>query len=154
MKKGTYRWGIVGLILAAAGVAWMQTPDFAGLFDVVLGVNKDVPGAMHANAADSSTRVDRAGYQMVGLVVVVGQSDITSAVGSGDYIVLQDSTPGTAAWVAQDSTPMDSTDGKAYKLTYKGVRRFVRTLARASGNNADTVAYTAIWVLGNKRARP
>lgn len=153
-KKGMYRLGIVGLVLAAASAAWMQTPDLAGLYDFTSAQQASKIGAMHANALDSGTRVNRAGYQAVALLVAVTQSDITSGVGTGDYILLIDSTPGVQAWVPQDSVPLDSTDSKVYKLTYRGVRQWVRTVVRASGAAADTVAFTAVFMLGNKRARP
>lgn len=154
-KKNAYRLGIVGVLLvAAASVAAWQAPDIAGLYDVSVVSSRSSIGAMHANTVDSGTRVNRAGYQAVALLVFVGQSDITSAVGTGDYLILIDSTPGVQAWVPQDSIPMDSTDNKAYKLTYRGTRQWVRVVSRASGAAADTVAYMATFLLGNKRARP
>jgi hypothetical protein len=105
---------------------------------------------VHAAAADSGIRVDRAGYGCVAVAINSGQADNVAAT---IQLVLIDSIAGTAAWQLVDSVAIDSVDNKSYKMGYKRNNRWVRTLARATGNATDTTAVNATFILGCKRAR-
>jgi hypothetical protein len=147
---------VVGLgAVSIAGT--LQRPDLASGIDAQV----TLPTKLRANAADSLPAVDLSGYACAAMYVMTGQVDIaTSAV---KYVVLEDSTPGTAAWNLVDSVAVDSTDNAtgakngvgdiAYKRTYSGTRRWVRLLQRASGNAADTIQTTGVIIRGCKRAR-
>lgn len=134
------------MLVALAGAVQAQNRDLKGSLDTKVSLAK--PG--HAAAADSGVRVDRAGYQCLMASVSSGQSD--NAADSA-RVVLIDSIAGTAAWQVVDSVTMDTVDNKTYKMGYKGTNRWVRLLARATGNAADTIAVNGIFVLGCKRSR-
>jgi hypothetical protein len=124
----------------------MQNPDLKTILDTKVSLAKPV----HANAADSGVRVDRAGYGCMMASVSSGVADNGTA--TGNVVVLIDSIAGTAAWNLIDSVTVDTVDNKTYKMGYKGVNRWVRLLARASGQSADTFAINGIIVLGCKRS--
>ena len=139
---------IFGVLLAVATVAFtMQNFDLAGSVDGITAIVKPV----HAAAADSGIRVDRAGYQCGAFEIFSGQAD--NAAGQSSVVVLLDSVPGTAAWQLRDSVTADTVDNKAYEMGYRGTQRFVRLLARATSNAADTIAIYATFVAGCKRSR-
>ena len=139
---------LFGALLAVATVAFtMQNFDLAGSVDGITAIVKPV----HAAAADSGIRVDRAGYQCGVFELFSGQAD--NAAGQTSVVVLIDSVPGTAAWQLRDSVTFDTVDNKAYEMGYKGTQRWVRLLARATGNAADTIAVNATFVAGCKRSR-
>ena len=149
---------VLTVVVVAALTAWATAPgpraDYAALQRGDLGAMIDgavnLPTKMRANAADSGAATDIANYSSVAVVLATGQIDITSGV---KYVVLQDSTPGTAAWNLIDSVAVDSTDNKYYDLTYKGFRRHVRLFQRASGAAADTLQVTGLIVRSGKRSR-
>lgn len=121
--------------------------DLAGSIDANTAIAKPV----HANAADSGIRIDRAGYQCAVFEIFTGQADNGTA--TGNVVVLIDSIPGTAAWQLKDSITVDTVDNKMYEMRYTGTRRWVRLLARASGQAADTFAINGALIQGCKRAR-
>jgi hypothetical protein len=125
---------------------YLQRGELASMIDGSV----NLPIKSRANAADSGTAVDIANYSAVAGVVATGQVDITTGA---KYVVLQDSTPGVAAWVNQDSVAVDSTDGKYYDVNYKGSRRYVRLLQRASGAAGDTIQTVGLIVRSGRRAR-
>jgi hypothetical protein len=134
--------------LAAGIMAFVsvQRIDLAADLDGVVNLTSKV----RANAADSGTAVDIANYAAAAIQIATAQVDLTSTV---KYIILQDSTPAVAAWVAQDSIAIDSTDNKYYDLSYKGSRRYIRILQRASGAAGDTIFATGTVVRSGARAR-
>lgn len=125
----------------------VQAFDLAGSIDASTAIAKPV----HANAADSGIRVDRAGYQCGVFEIFTGQADNGTA--TGNVVVLIDSIAGTAAWQLKDSITVDTVDNKMYEMRYTGVNRWVRLLARASGQAADTFAINGAFVQGCKRSR-
>lgn len=133
-------------VVALVGFTYQQF-DLAGSIDAATGIAKPI----HANAADSGIRVDRAGYQCGVWEIFTGQADNGTA--TGNVVVSMDSIPGTAAWQLKDSVTVDTVDNKMYELRYTGTRRWVRLLARASGQAADTFAINGVFVQGCKRAR-
>lgn len=137
--------GLVVVVLVS-GAFVAQRFDLAATLD---GANTISFSDSRANSATTGTAVNLAGYNCAMLQIVSGVVDIVGPT----YVVLQDSTPGSATWVAQDSIAVDSTDNKYYDLNYKGNRQWVRGLQRASGNAADTVASAGYIVRGCKRAR-
>ncbi len=137
---------ILTVVLAAAAFAY-QAYDLAGFIDASTAIAKPV----HAASADSGIRVDRAGYQCGVFEIFTGQADNGTA--TGNVVVLIDSIPGTAAWQLKDSITVDTVDNKMYELRYVGVNRWVRLLARSSGQAADTFAINGAFVQGCKRAR-
>ena len=140
---------IVAALLVTVGTTAfvVQSFDLAGNVDGNTAIVKPV----HAAAADSGIRVDRAGYQCGVFELFSGQAD--NAAGQTSVVVLLDSIPGTAAWQLKDSVTFDTVDNKAYEMGYKGVQRWVRILARATSNAADTIAVNGTFVGGCKRAR-
>jgi hypothetical protein len=135
------------LVVLATGAFAYQAFDLAGSIDASTGIVKPV----HAAAADSGIRVDRAGYQCAVWEITSGQAD--NAAGQTSVVVSLDSIPGTAAWQLKDSITMDTVDNKSYELAYKGTQRWVRLLARATSSAADTIAITGLLVQGCKRSR-
>jgi len=143
MKYGPI--GLVVLVLSVAAFTTMQNPDLKTTLDTKVSLAKPV----HANAADSGVRVDRSGYACAMFSVSTGQADNGTA--TGNVVVLIDSIAGTAAWQLVDSVTVDTVDNKTYKMGYKGVNRWIRLLARASGQAADTFAINGIAIQGCKR---
>lgn len=144
--KRTFAFALIGLLFVAITAAVVQQTDLASSIDPTFAMHVPV----HANAADSGSRVDRAGYQCGVFMVNSGQADNVTATNT---LVLIDSIPGTAAWQLKDSIAVDSVNNKVYEMRYTGTRRWIRLLARASGNAADTFAINALYVQGCKRAR-
>lgn len=142
-----YKITLGALLLVGMAAFTMQNFDLAGSVDGITAIVKPV----HAAAADSGIRVDRAGYQCGVFEIFSGQAD--NAAGQTSVVVLLDSIPGTAAWQIKDSVTADTVDNKAYEMGYKGTQRWVRLLARATGNAADTIAIYATFVGGCKRSR-
>lgn len=139
---------LLGALLAVATVAFtVQAFDLAGSVDGITAIVKPV----HAAAADSGIRVDRAGYQCGVFEIFTGQAD--NAAGQTSVIVLIDSIPGTAAWQLKDSVTADTVDNKSYEIAYRGVNRWVRLLARATSSAADTIAVNGTFIGGCKRVR-
>mgnify|MGYP003579912625 CR=1 FL=1 len=139
---------LFGALLAVATVAFtMQSSDLAGSVDAATAIAKPI----HANAADSGIRIDRAGYQCQVFEIFTGQADNGTA--TGNVVVVLDSIPGTAAWQLKDSLTVDTVDNKMYEIRYGGTQRWVRLLARASGQAADTFAINGALVQGCKRSR-
>lgn len=137
---------LLGLLVAVSAAFVVQNFDLAGTINTMTTMHKPA----HAAAADSGIRVDRAGYGCLAMVANSGQAD---NVAGTIQLVLLDSIAGTAAWQLVDSVTVDSIDNKTYKLGYKRTNRWVRTLARATGNAADTLGINAMIVLGCKRSR-
>ena len=149
---------ILVVVLAAAATAWMTAPgpraDYAALqrgdLASMIDGTVNLPTKFRVNAADSGVAVDLANYSAAAVVVAVGKSD---EVAGSKYVVLQDSTPGVAAWVNQDSVAVDSVDNRYLDMGYKGSRRYIRILSRATGGAGDTIQVTGIVVRSGKRAR-
>lgn len=145
MKRLYTLLAVLGIVVTSAYA--YQAFDLAGEIDASTAIAKPI----HANAADSGIRVDRAGYQCGVFEIFTGQADNGTA--TGNVVVLIDSIPGTAAWQLKDSITVDTVDNKMYEMRYTGTRRWVRLLARASGQVADTFAINGAFVQGCKRAR-
>lgn len=145
MKRFTF--AVLAVIAISTAAYAVQAYDLAGAVDGITAMAKP----NHAAAADSGIRVDRAGYQCGAFEIFSGQAD--NSAGQTSVMVLIDSIPGTAAWQLVDSVTMDTVDNKAYELGYRGVNRWVRLLARATGNAADTIASYGTFVAGCKRSR-
>lgn len=143
MKRTALLLGVLAIVTAGFVV---QNIDLASTIDTRTTMHKPA----HAAAADSGIRVDRAGYGCLAMVANSGQADNVAAT---IQLVIIDSIAGTAAWQLVDSVSVDSVDNKTYKLGYRRPNRWVRTLARATGNAADTTGINAMFVLGCKRAR-
>lgn len=142
-----YKITLGALLLVGMAAFTMQNFDLNGSVDGITAIVKPV----HAAAADSGIRVDRAGYQCGVFEIFSGQAD--NAAGQSSVVVLIDSIPGTAAWQLKDSVTVDTVDNKAYEMGYKGVNRWVRLLARATSSAADTIAVNGTFVAGCKRSR-
>ena len=142
------RFGSLGLVVVLLGLVGFvtQRSDLASMLD---GTATLALSGGRANSASTGTMVDMASYSGTAVQVLVGQSDLTSGV---IYMVIQDSSAGAAA-VTVDSFALDSTDNKYYDFNYRGSRRWIRALQRASGSAADTVGSAAIVVQSGKRAR-
>lgn len=145
MKRWTL--SVVALLAIVTTAYAVQAFDLAGEVDASTAIAAPV----HAAAADSGIRVDRAGYQCAVFEVFTGQADNGTA--TGNVVVLIDSIPGTAAWQLKDSITVDTVNNKMYEMRYTGTRRWVRLLARSSGQAADTFAIYGALIQGCKRSR-
>ncbi len=153
------RWfAILGVVALIAGAAFrFQQPDLAGTIDFKQASVK----INHNNTADSGIRIDRSGYAC-GALFVQSYLATNDASFLTNQMVIMDSTPGVAGWVARDSLAVDSVDNKNFKRsvfpptpigTPVVLQRWIRLLERASGAAADTFDVRPIWVLSCKRAR-
>ena len=138
---------LIALLVIVTGAFAVSQFDLAAYVDASTAIAKPI----HANAADSGIRIDRLGYQCAVFEINTGQADNGTA--TGNVVVLIDSIPGTAAWQLRDSITVDTVDNKMYEMAYRGTRRWVRLLARASGQAADTFAINGVLVQGCKRSR-
>ena len=103
------------------------------------------------NAAVIGKAVDRAGYATSWVSAQTGIVDNVATVG---YLVLQDSSLTPAqAWTAVDSVLVDSVDAKQYKIPYKGTRRFLRAIQRATQASTDSLWIAVRILQGGKRSR-
>jgi hypothetical protein len=103
------------------------------------------------NAAVTGRAVDRTGYATAWVSIQTGIVDNVAVVG---YAVLQDSSVTPAqAWTRVDSVLVDSTDAKQYKLPYRGTRRYLRVIQRATQAAADSLWEDVRILQGGKRSR-
>lgn len=127
----------------------VQNPDPAGAIDV----KPSVVAGIGINAARLGTPVDRQGY--AGAMMVVSQGHVTNGSGAIVYWVVQDSSVTPAqAWTNRDSVLADTIDNKAFKLSYKLDKRYIRAIQRATGASSDTTISAALFAMTGKRARP
>lgn len=138
---------ILAAVVVLTGAFVVQAFDLAGSIDASTALVQPV----HAATADSGIRVDRAGYQCATFEINTGQADNGTA--TGNVVVLIDSIAGTAAWQLKDSITVDTVNNKMYEMRYTGVNRWVRLLARSSGQAADTFALNGVLIQGCKRVR-
>ena len=101
------------------------------------------------NAAVTGKLVDRSGYATAWVSIQTGIVDNVATVG---YAVLQDSAA-TFTWTAVDSVLVDSTDAKQYKILYKGTKRYLRVIQRATQSAADSLWEDVRILQGGKRAQ-
>ena len=138
---------LLGLVLAVVSVAWIsQNPDVTAMVDT--GVTLP-PKTATINAANTGLAVDRAGYAGAMLYMQAGVVDNVATV---SYLTLQDSAVG-GTWTVHDSILVDSVDNKAYEIGYKGVKRYVRGVQRATAAAADSLWQSGSIVLTGKRSR-
>lgn len=134
------------MLVGFVGITVAQNPDpAANIFpqgSVVAGIG--------VNSARTGTAVDRQGYH--GAMIMVAQGHVTNGAGAIVYWVVQDSVIG-GTWAAADSVLADTVDNKAFKFTYKGVKRFLRVIQRATSASTDTTISGGLVVLTTKRSR-
>lgn len=139
---------VVALMLAAALAprASAQNQDLAGsLFPF-----QAIGARIHLTTADTSAKIDRAGYAGATYVINAGHS--VNAAGTPVYAVLQDSGA-LNSWTAVDSVSTDTVDNSVYKgKSYKGANRYLRVIVRAASTN-DTTFLSATVFLSGKRSR-
>lgn len=146
------RYGIlvlVALMFAATGIYAAQRFDLASTVDGQEGLAP----RLRANVASTGTTVDIANYRSAMAIV---HADSIDATAPNLYVVLQDSS---TAWAAVDSVKIDSAmvtaSGTGYKeISYRGAKRYIRVIQRASGNNADSVATSVMILRGGCRVQP
>lgn len=127
----------------AVGFTSYQRLDMAGPISGDATLTPD----QRANSAATGAWVDIANYSGAMLAITTGQVDAAA------YVVLQDSSAGLAV-AASDSVQIAATaDTSLVKLGYKGTRRFIRALQRASGNAADTIETAALVLRTGARTR-
>src|SRR5207302_7812677 len=103
------------------------------------------------NVAVTGRAVDRAGYATAWVSIQTGIVDNVATIG---YAVLQDSSVTPAQiWTRVDSVIIDSTDAKQYKLPYRGTRRFLRVIQRATQAATDSLWEDVRILQGGKRSR-
>lgn len=113
-----------------------QRQDIASMVDGAVTVSPNV----RANSAATGTWIDIGNYQGAMMLIATGQVD------AAHYVVLQDSNAG-AALATVDSIQIAAANDTTYlELAYRGRKRFVRALQRASGNGADST-YSGIVIL-------
>lgn len=152
------RFPLIAILLAAVVTAAFifQGQDPSGLMDakasIPAGVVLTPPGVGPiVNVAVTGATVDRSGYASAMMLVNTGIVDNVATIG---YVVLQDSSVIPAqVWTVSDSILVDSTDSKQYKVTYRGTRRYLRCLQRATQAAADSLFESCLIVMVGKRVR-
>jgi len=103
------------------------------------------------NVAVTGRAVDRSGYASSWVSIQAGIVDNVATIA---YAVLQDSSVTPAqAWTVVDSVLVDSTDAKQYKIAYRGTRRYLRVIQRATAAAADSLWESIVVLQSGKRAR-
>jgi hypothetical protein len=128
---------IGGLALTAASN--FQRQDLASSIFPVTTVE---PKAAAAANVLTGRMVDLANYAGAMLQISVGRA--IDSLNNFRYIVLSDSSAGAAVALV-DSVQIDSTDNAAYKLGYKGAKRWIRATVRAS--NVGDTSWVSVDVL-------
>ncbi len=107
-----------------------------------------------ASAAANGESVDLHGFNRVSLAVNTG-----AIAGDGDFgIKLQESDSGSSNWtdVAADqvdtNAPTTLEADSAYKLGYRGFKRFIRPVLTKAGGTS--IAIGAVALLGDAASRP
>jgi len=136
---------VAAVVLGALGFA-VQRSDVTALVDEQVTL---APKTATINSAYTGVWVDNAGYSGAMLYMQTGVVDNVATI---SYLVLQDSSAGLAVALV-DSVLVDSVDNKAYEIGYKGSRRFLRAVQRATAAATDSLWQSASIILSGKRSR-
>ena len=139
---------VVMLLTATGAYALPQLVDMASTINGV----ETLPARIRTNTAATGTSVDIANPGSAMMVVMADSFDAKPTF----YVVLQDSA---TAWANVDSVRVDSAAASAgangyLELGYRGSRRYLRAVQRATGNNADSLATGVLILRGRCRVQP
>lgn len=146
---------VLGIAVAASAFVF-QGQDLSAIVDsfptIPSGqVNAGQGVGPIVNVAVTGLVVDRSGYATSWLSAQTGVVDNVATIG---YLVLQDSSVTPAqVWTVVDSVLVDSVNAKQYKILYRGTRRYLRAIQRATQAAADSLWEDVRILQGGKRAR-
>lgn len=132
----------------------MMLGDFHNKFDVKYGTCLT---QSNSDTAIASAIIDRANYEMAEFICLAGtmtDTDATFAVTMehGDDSGLSDTAAVTAADLIGDLPSWTKTeDGTAYKVGYKGAKRYLRLTITPTGNNSGAAPVAIACLLVNPR---
>lgn len=140
---------LILLVLVTATAAFVaQRPDVRAIVDEAVTLT---PKTATINAANTGLAVDIAAYSGAMLYMQTGVVDNVATV---SYLTLQDSSVTPAqVWTVHDSILVDSVDNKLYEIGYRGTRRYLRAVQRATAAAADSLWQSAAILMTGRRAR-